>query len=115
MTAVRETATPERSVPVSSIVTPAMPVSAPLKRPLLSVSSQTRPERLLLLGISAKLLLIDVAPGDVRTMPATTLGTVDCGVAVPPALPAMVLPLLVPVGCVGSVSVYVPGRRSATL
>ena len=51
---VRETALPPRSVPASVIVTPAMPVSVPLISPLLSASSQTRPETALVLESSAK-------------------------------------------------------------
>ena len=38
-------------------------------------------------------------------MPLMTLGAVAGGVTLPPALPAIVTPLLVPAGCVGSVTV----------
>ena len=102
---VRVTAWPAVSVPLSCSVTPAMPASAASRPPLLSASSQTRPLIVLLFGISAKLLPVDSVPGVVSTMALIALGVTGCAVAVPPALPGSVRPLLVPAGCVGSVRV----------
>ena len=45
-------------------------------------------------------------------MPVMTDGVDVGGVAVPPPVPALVMPLSVPAGCSGSVIVYVPGGRS---
>ena len=66
--------------------------------------------------ISPKLLSTDSPPGG-STMPLIADGVVVTGVAVPTAVPSMVpalvMPLSVSAGCVGSVTVYVPGRRSS--
>ena len=102
---VRATVRPAVSVPLNSTVTPAMPASPLSIRPLLLLSSQTLPLITLLFGISAKLLPVDEAPDVASTIPAMALGSVPTPVAVPPALPAVVMPLLVPAGCVGSVTV----------
>jgi hypothetical protein len=45
-------------------------------------------------------------------MPLMTDGVLVGGVAVPPPVPALVMPLSVPAGCSGSVMVYVPGGSS---
>ena len=100
----RLTTRPSTSVPVSSIVTPAMPRSPASITPLLLRSNQTRPRTSALLGISPKLLPVLLTPTP-STMPLIALGSVVIGVAVPPALPAMVWPLVVSSGCVGSVIV----------
>ena len=112
--ALRETALPRVSVPVSAMAWAAMPDSLPSTTPSLSASSQTRPLMTPASGISAKRLSLDVAPGVASAMPLIALGSTACEVAVPPALPATVRPLDVAGGCAGCVSVYVPGRRSAT-
>ena len=104
VTTERFTTRPSTSVPVSSMVTPAMPFSPVSIRPLLFRSNQTRPRSSALLGISAKLLPVLLTPTP-RMMPLIALGSVVIGVAVPPALPAMVWPLVVSSGWVGSVIV----------
>ena len=103
--AVRETALPSVSVPLSWMTWPAMPDSSPSMTPSLSASSQTRPLTTPASGISAKRLSLDVVPGVVSTMPLIALGSTAGVVAVPPALPATVRPLEVAGGCAGCVSV----------
>ena len=53
---------------------------------------------------SPKLLPV-AAPPTGSTMPLIAEGSVETGVAVPPCEPAVVMPLTVPGGCVGSVTV----------
>ncbi len=55
-------------------------------------------------GISPKLLSVDSTPGP-STIVLIADGVVSRGVAVPPLLPGMVLPLLVSGGWTGSVTV----------
>ena len=103
------------------MVTPSMPVSAaPDCRPSLFASKNTRPDNATP-SVSPKSLLIDAPPAG-STMPATALGTVATGVAVPlalpPIVPATVVPLIVvtppTTGCAScSLTVYVPASRSS--
>ena len=92
-------------MPVSVAVTPAMPLSPASITPSLSRSSQTRPPMPLLFGISAKLLPVESAPEVTSGMALIIEGSVATGVTVPPVEPAVVMPLTVPAGCVGSVTV----------
>ncbi len=105
----RVTALPARSVPVRRTITEPMPCSDGSMTPSLSRSRQTRPLIALLSGISPNRLSCDEVPGVVRSIALIALGTVVIGVAepdgVPPTVPARVWPLLVPVGCCGSVTV----------
>ncbi len=63
----------------------------------------------LLSGISPNRLSTEAVPGVDRSIVLMRLGTVVTGVAVPrltpSTVPAVVMPLLVPVGCWGSVRV----------
>ena len=59
----RRTGLPAMSVPVSSITTPAMPVSAASITPSLLLSSHTRPTITELLAISPKWLPAEPATG----------------------------------------------------
>ena len=62
-------------------------------------------------GTSPKSLPVTSWPTP-SVMPLMTEGLDVGGVAVPPPLPALVMPLSVPAGCSGSVMVYVPGGNS---
>jgi hypothetical protein len=56
-------------------------------------------------GTSAKLLPADTVFGPDRSMPVMVLGAVPGTLATPPVLPGVVMPLVVPGGCSGWVTV----------
>ena len=95
-----------KSVPVRFSDTPDSGVSAPLKMPSLLLSVNTRPLIWRPAGTSAKSLATEAVAGG-RMIVAIWLGSTIWPVAVPAVpplgtVPARVLPLAVPLGCVGS-------------
>jgi hypothetical protein len=98
--ALRVTGRPRSSVPVSWISTPVRPVSLASMLPLSLLSAYTRPASWAG-GISPKLWPDEVCDRP-KGMAVMALGVVPGAVAVPPVVPATVLPFSVPLGWVGS-------------